>query len=68
MSSATSVSPLNCRKYVAWRARSLRRGSIRMIFVPFFAAFFMNVAATGWFTVGFAPMTIATSASATSST
>ena len=28
----------------------------------------MNVAATGWFTVGFAPMTIATSASATSST
>ena len=56
------------QEYVAWRARSVRRGSSRMNLVPFLAAFFMNVAATGWFTVGFEPITIATSASATSST
>ena len=28
----------------------------------FFTAFFINVAATGWFCVGLAPITIATSA------
>ena len=37
-------------------------------FAPAFAAFLMNVAATGWFTVGFAPMTKITSELATSRT
>jgi len=32
---------------------SLRRGSATMSFTPAFAAFFIQVAATGWFTVGF---------------
>ncbi|MNC99321.1 hypothetical protein D3C83_175740 [compost metagenome] len=36
--------------------------------LPAFAAFLMKVAATGWFTVGRAPMTMITSASATSET
>ena len=32
-------------------------------FAPFFAAFLMKLAATGWFTPGLAPMTMITSAS-----
>ncbi len=36
--------------------------------VPFFAAFFIQVAATGWFTVGLAPMISTTSAFITSLT
>ena len=34
-----------------------------MSLAPFFAAFLMKVAATGWFTVGLAPITTMTSAS-----
>ena len=45
--SATSVSGFNCRKCVAWRASSERRGSARMSFVPRFTAFLIHVAATG---------------------
>ena len=37
-------------------------------FTPFLAAFFIQVAATGWLTVGFAPMTKTTSALSTSLT
>ena len=36
--------------------------------MPFFTAFLIQVAATGWFTVGLAPMTITTSACVTSIT
>jgi hypothetical protein len=67
-SSATSASGLNCRKCAAWRARSPRRGSITTSFVPWRTAFLIQVAATGWFTVGLAPMTITTSACVTSIT
>ena len=67
-SSATSVSALNCRKCVAWRARSERRGSATISRVPFFTAFLIQVAATGWFTVGFAPISSTTSACITSIT
>ena len=42
------------------------RGSIRISFAPRSIAFFMNVAATGWFTVGFAPMMMNTSECCTS--
>ena len=68
LSSATSVSGLNCRRWVAWRERSVRRGSATMSFAPRFAAFFIQVAATGWLMVGLAPMTKMTSAFATSRT
>ena len=43
-------------------------GSIKIILVPFLAAFFINVAPTGWFTVGFEPIMITTSALLTSET
>ncbi|MND02003.1 hypothetical protein D3C83_212320 [compost metagenome] len=46
-SSATSVSGLNCRKCVQWRASSVRRGSATISFTPRSAAFFIHVAATG---------------------
>ena len=39
-----------------------------MSFTPALAAFFIQVAATGWFTVGLAPMTKITSAFITSRT
>jgi hypothetical protein len=68
LSSATSVSAWNCRKCEAWRARSVRRGSATISFAPRFAAFFSQVAATGWFEVGFAPMRKMTSELATSFT
>ncbi len=68
LSSATSVSAWNCRKRWAKRARSERRGSATISLVPFFTAFLIQVAATGWFTVGLAPITITTSARATSIT
>ena len=68
LSSATSVSGLNCRKWVACRARSVRRGSATISFAPRFAAFLIQVAATGWLTVGLAPITKITSAFATSLT
>jgi hypothetical protein len=44
------------------------RGSATISFTPALAAFLMKVAATGWFTVGLAPMTKITSALATSRT
>ena len=50
------------------RARSERRGSQTISLVPFFAAFLIQVAATGWFTVGLAPIRITTSAIVTSIT
>ena len=56
------MSGRNWSMCVAKRASSVRRGSIRISFVPRSIAFFMNVAATGWFTVGFAPMMMITSA------
>lgn len=65
---ATSVSGLNCRKRCASRARSERRGSATISLVPFFTAFLIQLAATGWFTVGLAPITITTSALPTSIT
>ena len=40
-----------------------RRGSITISLAPRLAAFLMKVAATGWFTVGLAPITMMTSAS-----
>ena len=68
LSIATSVSGLNCRKRCATRARSERRGSSTTSLVPFFTAFLIQVAATGWFTVGLAPISITTSAFVTSIT
>ena len=50
------------------RPRSERRGSQTINLVPLLAAFFIQVAATGWFTVGLAPMRITTSATVTSIT
>jgi hypothetical protein len=68
LSSATSVSGLNCSTRQAWRAMSVRArvgqhhpGAAR-------AAFFIQVAATGWFTVGLEPMTRISSACSTSRT
>ena len=68
LSSATSVSARNCSTCVAWRARSVRRGSATTSFAPARAAFLMKVAATGWLTVGFAPITRMSSAASTSET
>src|ERR1700759_3502265 len=63
-SMATSEPGLNARCWVAWRDSVCRRGSMTNSFAPFLAAFLMKVAATGWFTVGLAPITQITSASA----
>jgi hypothetical protein len=41
---------------------------MRISFAPRSTAFFMKVAATGWFTVGFAPMMMKQSAYCTSAT
>ena len=68
LSSATSVSGLNCRKRCAWRASSERRGSQTISLVPLSAAFLIQLDATGWFTLGLAPMMMTTSALATSIT
>ena len=68
MSIATSVSGLNCRKRCATRESSERRGSSTISLVPALAAFLMKVAATGWFTVGLAPIRNTTSACVTSIT
>ncbi len=65
---ATSVSGLNCRKRCATRERSERRGSMTISLVPVLVAFLMKLAATGWFTVGLAPIRITTSAWVTSIT
>src|SRR5258707_5721092 len=61
--SATSLPALNARFLVAWRDSPCPRGSITISLAPFWAAFLMKVAATGWFTVGLAPITMMTSAS-----
>ena len=53
---------------MAWRASSTRRGSATISLAPALTAFLMKVAATGWFTLGLAPMTKITSALATSRT
>ena len=68
LSRATSLSGLNCRKRWAWRASSLRRGSMTTSLVPRRTAFLIQVAATGWLTVGLAPITSTTSACVTSRT
>ena len=60
------MSALNCSVRQAWRDKSVRRGSARTIRVPRLAAFFIQVAATGWFWVGFEPITRTTSANSTS--
>ena len=60
---ATSLPGLNARCLVAWRDSVCRRGSITISLAPRLAAFLMKVAATGWFTVGLAPITMMTSAS-----
>ena len=57
LSNATSVSGLNCSVRQAWRDRSVRRGSHITMRVPRAAAFFIQVAATGWLDVGLAPIT-----------
>ena len=63
-SSATSLPGLNCEMLSRRGATAFcRRGSITISLAPRFAAFLMKVAATGWFTVGLAPITMMTSAS-----
>ena len=68
LSSATSVSALNGKTRQAWRAMSVTRGSANTMRAPRWAAFFIQVAATGWFAVGFEPMMKIKSACATSLT
>ena len=63
-SSATSRPGLKRRVRVAWRTRVWPRGSITKIWAPRLAACLKKVAATGWFSVGRAPITMITSASA----
>src|SRR6202165_4860508 len=60
---ATSLPALNARCRCAWRDSDCRRGSITISLAPRLAAFLMKVAATGWLTVGLAPITMITSAS-----
>ena len=60
---ATSLPGLNWRCLLAWRDSVCRRGSITISLAPRLAAFLMKVAATGWLTVGLAPITMMTSAS-----
>ena len=62
LSSATSEPALNRSMWVAYRDRAWPRGSMTISFTPFLAAFLKNVAATGWLTVGLAPVTTITSA------
>jgi len=68
LSRATSLSGRNCRCQVARRESWFVRGSQMTSFVPRSTAFLIHVAATGWFTVGLAPMRKMRSACATSST
>src|SRR4030088_31088 len=60
---ATSLPALNARCLWAWRDNDCRRGSITISLAPFFAAFLMKVAATGWLIVGWPPITMMLSAS-----
>ena len=68
LSSATSLSALNCSTCSAWRASSVRRGSATTSLAPRLTAFLIQVAATGWLAVGLAPTTKITSANCTSLT
>ena len=68
LSKATSVSTLNCRLRQVWRPMSVMRGSASTMRVPRWAAFFIQVAATGWLLVGLAPMTMMRSECSTSRT
>ena len=47
--------------WVAWRLSAWPRGSMTMSFAPRLAACLKKVAATGWFSVGLAPITTITS-------
>src|SRR4051794_1373949 len=58
---ATSVPGRKASMWVAWRERDWPRGAMTIRVAPALAAFLMNVAATGWLTVGFAPITTITS-------
>src|SRR4029079_15868648 len=58
---ATSVPFLNCSMCVAWRFSAWPRGSITISSAPRLAACLKKVAATGWFSVGLAPITKMTS-------
>ena len=63
---ATSL-PGRCSSIqVACRFSACPRGSITISVAPRCAAFLKNVAATGWFSVGLAPITTMTSAFAAS--
>ncbi len=61
LSIATSVPFLNCSMCQAWRLSACPRGSMTMSLAPRLAACLKKVAATGWFSVGLAPMTMMTS-------
>ena len=51
--------------FVAYLSSAWARGSRTNKSAPLCAAFFIKVAATGWFTAGFAPITIIESAYST---
>jgi hypothetical protein len=61
-SSATSVSALELQHAPGVARRVGARGSASTSFAPRFAAFFIQVAATGWFAVGLEPITKISSA------
>ena len=65
---ATSVSALNCKVRQACWPMSVIRGSASTILAPRLAAFFIQVAATGWLDVGLEPMIKIKSACSTSLT
>ena len=58
---ATSVPFLNCIMRQAWRFSACPRGSMTTSLAPRLAACLKKVAATGWFSVGLAPITTITS-------
>ena len=58
---ATSVPGLKFKFSNAYLFKELFLGSTTINLEPFFAAFLKKVAATGWFSVGLAPITIITS-------
>ena len=61
LSIATSAPFLNCIIFQAWRLSACPRGSITISLAPRLAACLKKVAATGWFSVGLAPITMMTS-------
>ena len=58
LSMATSVPFLNCIIFQAWRLSAWPRGSMTTSLAPRLAACLKKVAATGWFSVGLAPITM----------